>query len=85
MSLRDIGEAVGCRHSGIHVVFRGGQARDATRRPKRAKLDQGPLCDKVTEWLRALWSPEEITNRLLLDYPDGPGMRVSHETIYQCL
>ena len=154
MSLRDIGEEVGCSHSGIHVVLRGGQARearaeawtprdgslqaaereeillglqrnesmsaiaralgrspstvtrevksnggpdgyrvwpahlrarDATRRPKRAKLDRGPLCDKVTEWLKALWSPEEITNRLLLDYPDDPGMRVSHETIYQCL
>ena len=39
----------------------------------------------MTEWLKALWSPEEITNRRLLDYPDDPGMRVSHETIYQCL
>ena len=130
MSLRGIAKEVGCSHSGIEVVLRGGQARearaeawtpwdgslqaaereeillglqrnesmsaiaralgrspstvtkevksnggpdgyrvwpahlrarDATRRPKRAKLDQGPLCDKVTEWLKALWSPEEIT------------------------
>jgi IS30 family transposase len=29
MSLRDIGEEVGCSHSGIHVVLRGGQAREA--------------------------------------------------------
>ena len=28
MSLRDIGEAVGCSHSGIDVVPRGGQARE---------------------------------------------------------
>ena len=39
----------------------------------------------MTDWLKARWSPEEITNRLRLDYPDDPAMRVSRETIYQCL
>lgn len=39
----------------------------------------------VTTWLQQLWSPEEITNRRRLDFPNDPGMRVSHETIYQCL
>jgi len=61
------------------------RARERTRRPKPAKLDQGPLCDKVTEWLKELWSPEEIANRLRQDFPDDPAMHVSHETIYQCL
>src|SRR5215216_2265830 len=35
-------------------------------------------------WARA-WSPEQISNRLRLDFPDDESMRVSHEAIYQSL
>jgi IS30 family transposase len=31
------------------------------------------------------WSPEQIANRLPLDFPDDPAMRISHEAIYQSL
>jgi len=31
------------------------------------------------------WSPEQITNRLPLDFPDDESMRISHEAIYQAL
>lgn len=31
------------------------------------------------------WSPEQISNRLKIDFPDDEWMRVSHETIYQSL
>ena len=31
------------------------------------------------------WSPEQITNRLRLDFPEDDSMRVSHEAIYQAL
>lgn len=31
------------------------------------------------------WSPEQISNRLKVDFPDDESMRVSHETIYQSL
>jgi IS30 family transposase len=31
------------------------------------------------------WSPEQISNRLKIDFPDDESMRVSHETIYQSL
>jgi transposase, IS30 family len=51
------------------------------RRPKVAKLVDGPLLDKVTEWLEEWWSPEEISRRLRLEFPDDPMMWVSHETI----
>jgi IS30 family transposase len=35
-------------------------------------------------WARA-WSPEQIAERLRLDFPDDPAMRISHEAIYQAL
>jgi IS30 family transposase len=31
------------------------------------------------------WSPQQISIRLRAEYPDDPGMHVSHETIYQSL
>ena len=31
------------------------------------------------------WSPEQISNRLEIDFPDDESMRISHETIYQSL
>lgn len=35
-------------------------------------------------WVKG-WSPEQIANRLKLDFPDDPSMRISHEAIYQAL
>lgn len=61
------------------------RARHETARPKPAKLRRGPLLAVVTKGLEAYWSPQEISRRLRLDYPDNPEMRVSHETIYQSL
>jgi IS30 family transposase len=35
-------------------------------------------------WATA-WSPEQISNRLKLEFPDDESMRISHEAIYQAL
>jgi len=35
-------------------------------------------------WARS-WSPEQIANRLVVDFPDDESMRISHEAIYQAL
>jgi IS30 family transposase len=35
-------------------------------------------------WAKA-WSPEQISNRLQVDFPDDESMRISHEAIYQAL
>ena len=42
----------------------------------------GPRKDR--RWAKS-WSPEQISNRLRLDFPDDDSMRVSHEAIYQSL
>jgi IS30 family transposase len=39
---------------------------------------------KDRRWARS-WSPEQISKRLRLDFPDDESMRVSHEAIYQSL
>jgi len=42
----------------------------------------GPRKDR--RWATS-WSPEQISGRLCLDFPDDESMRISHEAIYQSL
>ena len=39
---------------------------------------------KHRAWVRA-WSPEQISQRIKLDFPHDESMRISHEAIYQAL
>ena len=55
-------------------------------RPKISKLAQIPrLRQEVQDRLEKRHSPEQISCRLVEDFPDDAELRVSHETIYQSL
>ena len=41
--------------------------------------------EHVESKLKVCWSPQEISKRLITEFPDGLSMRVSHETIYTSL
>lgn len=61
-------------------------AAAARARPKASKLVTDPvLRAQVEVGLERKLSPEQISNRLVKDFPDEQSMRVSHETIYRAL
>jgi IS30 family transposase len=67
-----------------HGAHRKAAARRT--RPKLAKLaGDSMLRGYVKDKLAIRWSPEQISNTLVEEFPDNPEMRVSHETIYQSL
>ena len=98
-SARFIGALLGRHHSAVsrEIDRNGGRdeyrAVDAQRRceanrarPKERRLEASTaLHDAVNDGLRQMWSPRQISRRLREDYPDDESMRVSHETVYECL
>lgn len=55
-------------------------------RPRAGKLaTAASLRTYVEDRLRLRWSPQQISKRLVLDFPADAAMRVSHETIYTSL
>jgi IS30 family transposase len=76
--------------NGGRRAYRVVRAEDAAvrlaRRPKPYKLVQSPeLRREVERRLSLRWSPQQISARLVRDYPEDREMRVSHETIYKSL
>ena len=63
------------RSPGRPPGWRGPQVRWVGRR-------HGPRKDR--RWATS-WSPEQISNRLRIEFPDDESMRISHEAIYQAL
>lgn len=62
------------------------RASQRRTRPKPGKIAQNPrLREAIADGLRRRWSPEQISRRLRLQFPDQPEMHVTHETIYQAL
>ena len=98
-SARYIGKLLGRHHSTIarEIERNGGAAEyracaaqeryeSFKARPKERKLAASArLHDAVNEGLTQKWSPEQISARLVKEYPEDSEMRVSHETIYQTL
>jgi len=100
LSMQEIARGLGRSASTVsreiarHPDFRGNyravlaqqQATESARRPKVARLVADPvLREQVQDGLTKKWSPEQISARLVLEYPDNLEMRVSHETIYQSI
>ncbi|MFG1643465.1 IS30 family transposase [Amycolatopsis sp. NPDC049252] len=97
---RAIGRAIGrpastvsrelARNTGLTGAYRASSAQHRAehraKRPKPAKLAADPVLRAIVQaGLDRKWSPRQISERLVLDFPDRPEMRVSHETIYQSL
>ena len=55
------------------------RARIATKRPKPSKLENKELCEKVSLWLKKLWSPQEISQRLKVEFNYDENMQVELE------
>ena len=99
VSTRYLGRLLGREHSGIAKEIKRNGGREHYRaveaqercealraRPREHKLaSSGRLHDEVNVGLARKWSPQQISARLKEDHPDDPEMRVSHETIYECL
>ena len=81
---REVNHNGGRRH--YRAVAADGAAYRRARRPKPCKLASSPrLRGRVETLLAQRWSPQQIAARLKAEFPDDPGMQVSHETIYQSL
>ena len=60
------------------------RAVERTRKPRHYRRQKNlRLVRYVETMLDKQWSPEEISQRLRLDYPADENMRISHETIYR--
>ena len=56
------------------------------RRPKPRRVEAAPrLLAEVNRGLALRWSPQQISHKLRMDFPDDEAMRVSPEAIYQAL
>lgn len=58
------------------------QERRKECRPTR-KLDHVPLRSYLHDRITGGWTPETVSGRLPLEFPDDLHMRISHEAIYQ--
>jgi len=83
---REIARHASYRRSRYSAVKADGVAWEQARRPKPRKLAcDDRLAAEVSAKLEKSWSPREISERLRMDFPDDPSMRISHEAIYQSL
>jgi IS30 family transposase len=83
---RELHRHAAYRRSRYSALKADSVAWEQARRPKPRKLAcDDRLAAAVTAGLERRWSPREVSERLRMDYPDDPSMRISHEAIYQSL
>ena len=100
LSYREIGRRLGRSHTTIsREIDRNNRPfgcycddyaqKAAQKRRKQArhrrKQSNGRLMNYVITRLKKDWSPETISGRLTLDFPREKEMRISPETVYQCV
>jgi len=74
------------RSGGYRATVAQARADARARRPKVSVLARVErLREYVQGKLESKYSPEQISHRLRVDFPDDPEMRVSHEAIYRAL
>ena len=72
--------------NGYRVAKADRLAVQRTAGPRQGKLADDPTQRRyVEDKLRLRWSPQQISRRLIVDYPHDRCMRVSHETIHTSL
>lgn len=96
-SMRKIGRIVGRSASSISRELGRNSAEDGydallAHKQAKAKRQTPRIARKLNVYqhlrsyvmnkLERLWSPQQISGRLIKDFPDNKEMRISHETIY---
>jgi IS30 family transposase len=78
---------VNTKYSSCYGAVRAEErSAEQKQRHRPRKMDTNPaLRDYVFMKLRKKWSPEEIAQRLAIEYSHDKTMRISHESIYQYL
>jgi len=64
------------------IVMPGGVVVSGPQAPRFTGRNKPHRKDRPWSWA---WSPEQIANRIRIDFPDDESMRISHEAIYQSL
>ena len=73
-------------HKSVYVAIHAQSLRDARSKGSNKKnklLTNTRLRAYIETKIRYGWSPEQISGRLPLDYPDDNTMRIGHEAIYR--
>lgn len=78
------------RNGGSRERYRAAAAQERYHRVRklcrpRKRLAHLPLWQHVIDKVIAHWTPQDVANRLPMDFPDDPRMRISHEALYQAI
>ncbi|RPF29123.1 IS30 family transposase [Georgenia muralis] len=83
---RELARNVGARQTGYRASRAHAKAAERARRPKPSKVETNEaLRAYVQAKLAEDFSPEQISHRLRVDFPEDESMRIGHEAVYRSL